>query len=105
MHYTPQRYRRPVEAVLTAFFIAVHSRFVRELAHLPEGIEVVVFTVDSEPVSRYDDFSNTEALIEAGKVSAETVLDFWQTGGVGDRFTAAHANRRMALAGTRPRDG
>ncbi|MGD0255677.1 MAG: patatin-like phospholipase family protein [Acidimicrobiales bacterium] len=105
MHYTPQRYRRPVEAVLTAFFIAVHSRFVRELAHLPEGIEVVVFTVDSEPVSRYDDFSNTEALIEAGKVSAETVLDFWQAGGVGDRFTAAHTNRRMTLAGTRPRDG
>ncbi|MGD0320170.1 MAG: patatin-like phospholipase family protein [Acidimicrobiales bacterium] len=104
MHYTPHRYRRPVEAVLTAFFIAVHTRFVRELAHLPEGVEVVVFTIDSEPVSRYDDFSNTETLIEAGRVNADTVLDFWQAGCVGDRFTPASAARRMALAGTRPRD-
>jgi NTE family protein len=105
MRYTPHRYRRPVEAVLTAFFIAVHTRFVRELAHLPKGIEVVAFTIDSEPVSRYDDFSNTEALIEAGRENAETVLDFWQAGGVGDRSTPALTTRWMALTGTRPRDG
>jgi NTE family protein len=92
MHYTPHRYRRPVEAVLTAFFIAIHTRFVRELAHLPEGTEVVVFTVDSEPMSRYDDFSNTEALIEAGRVNAETVLDFWRAGGVGDQLGPAPAD-------------
>ena len=84
MHYTPQPARRPVEAVLTAFFIAVHARFARELQRLPSGVEVVVFTVDNDPVSRYDDFSGTEALIAAGRANAEQVLDFWESGRVGD---------------------
>ncbi len=86
LHYTPHRYRRPIEAVLTAFFIAVHARFAREIEHLPEGVEVVVFTVDTEPVSRYDDFSATDALIAAGRANANIVLDFWENGGVGDTF-------------------
>jgi len=89
LHYTPHRYRRPIEAVLTAFFIAVHARFARELERLPEGIEVVVFTVDTEPVSRYDDFSATDTLIAAGRANANIVLDFWESGGVGDTFTSS----------------
>ena len=84
LHYTPHRARRPAEAVLTAFFIAVHARFARELPHLPAGVEVIVFTVDTDPVSRYDDFSGTDALIEAGRANADAVLDFWEAGGVGD---------------------
>ena len=84
LHYTPQQARRPAEAVLAAFFIAVHARFARELHYLPPGVEVVVFTVDTEPVSRYDDFSATETLIAAGRANAEQVLDFWEAGGVGD---------------------
>ena len=32
--------------VLTAFFIAVHAKFARELERLPEGVEVIVLTVD-----------------------------------------------------------
>ncbi len=84
LRYTPHQYRRPVEAVLTAFFIAIHSRFTRELEVLPRGVEVVVFSVDSEPVSRYDDFSATDALLVAGRVNAERVLDFWARGGLGE---------------------
>lgn len=91
LHYTPHRYRRPIEAVLTAFFIAVHARFARELERLPEGVEVVVFTVDTEPVSRYDDFSATDALIAAGRTNANIVLDFWESGGIGDTFGPAPA--------------
>ncbi|HXQ59248.1 MAG TPA: patatin-like phospholipase family protein [Acidimicrobiales bacterium] len=83
LRYTPHRYRRPIEAVLTAFFIAVHAKFARELEHLPPGVEVIVFSVDSDPVSRYDDFSGTEALITAGRTNAETILDFWRAGGHG----------------------
>jgi NTE family protein len=84
LHYTPHKARRPVEAVLTAFFIAVHARFARELERLPAGVEIIVFTVDTEPVSRYDDFSGTQALLDAGYANASRVLDFWQAGGVGD---------------------
>jgi NTE family protein len=83
LRFTPHRYRRPIEAVLTAFFIAIHAKFTRELEHLPPGVEVIVFSVDSDPVSRYDDFSGTEALIAAGRANAEAVLDFWQKGGHG----------------------
>ncbi|HVC70671.1 MAG TPA: patatin-like phospholipase family protein [Acidimicrobiales bacterium] len=83
LRYTPHRYRRPVEAVLTAFFIAVHAKFARELERLPAGVEVIVFSVDSDPVSRYDDFSGTEALITAGRTNAEIILEFWSAGGHG----------------------
>ncbi len=86
LRYTPHRYRRPIEGVLTAFFIAVHARFARELEHLPDGVEVIVLTVDTEPVSRYDDFSATDALISAGRANANIVLDFWESGGIGDTF-------------------
>ncbi|HAM01708.1 MAG TPA: hypothetical protein DCQ30_05710, partial [Acidimicrobiaceae bacterium] len=104
MHYTPQRARRPAEAVLTAFFIAVHARFARELQHLPPGVEVVVFTVDTEPVSSYDDFSATEVLITAGRANAETVLDFWLSGGTGDTGRAEEV-APDALASSEPAAG
>ena len=84
MRYRPHHYRRPVEAVLTAFFIAIHAKFARDLADLPAGVEVIVFTIDSDPVSRYDDFSGTDALLAAGRANAEAVLDFWSAGGIGD---------------------
>ena len=49
--------RRPIEAVLSSFFIAVHARFAREREQLPIGVEVIVFCVGTEPISRYDDAS------------------------------------------------
>ena len=98
MHYTPSLHQRPVEAVLTAFFIAIHARFALELQDLPEGVEVVVFTVDSDPVSRYDDFSATEALMAAGRHNAEAVLSFWEGGGVGDH----REPRRITPGPSRP---
>ncbi len=101
MHYTPHRIRRPVEAVLTAFFIAVHSRFVRELDRLPEGVEVIVFTVDTDPVSRYDDFSATDALMAAGRANADAVLDFWAAGGIGDRIKPVRSTLREGIVGMR----
>jgi NTE family protein len=84
LHYAPVPPRRPVEAVLTAFFIAVHARFARERESVPPGVEVVVFSVGSEPISRYDDFSATESLLSAGQANAEAVLDFWSRGGRGE---------------------
>jgi NTE family protein len=96
LRYTPHRYRRPIEGVLTAFFIAVHAKFARELERLPEGVEVVVFTVDTEPVSRYDDFSGTDALISAGRANANIVLDFWESGGVGDSYRPLQGSTEQA---------
>ncbi len=75
LHYHPPPPRRPLEAQLTAFFIAMHARFIRELALLPPGIEVVVFSGGGEPSGQYRDFSATASLIEEGRAEVAAVLD------------------------------
>ena len=59
----------------------------------------MVFTVDTDPVSRYDDFSATEALMTAGRENAEAVLRFWESGGIGDHLEP----RRITPARQQPR--
>ncbi len=75
LHYHPPPPRRPAEAALTAFFVAVHARFVRELAALPPDVEVVVFSGGGEPSGQYRDFSATATLIEEGRAEVAGVLD------------------------------
>ena len=75
LHYHPPPPRRPAEAALTAFFVAVHARFVRELALLPPGVDVIVFSGGGEPSGQYRDFSATAALIEEGRNEVADVLD------------------------------
>ncbi|HEX4127668.1 MAG TPA: patatin-like phospholipase family protein [Acidimicrobiales bacterium] len=75
LHYHPPPPRRPLEAQLTAFFVAIHARFIRELASLPPGVEVVVFSGGGEPSGQYRDFSGTAALIEEGRAEVAAVLD------------------------------
>ncbi len=75
LHYHPRAPRRPAEAALTAFFVAIHARFVRELTLLPPGVEVVVFSGGGEPSSQYRDFSATATLIEEGRAEVADVLD------------------------------
>lgn len=79
LHYKPRPPRRPVEAVLTGFFVAVHARFSRELALLPEGVEVVVFSGGGDPSADYRDFSATPELIDAGRAEVAAVLDRYRT--------------------------
>lgn len=75
LHYRPRPPRRPAEAVLTGFFFAVHARFARELATLPPGVEVTVFSGGGDPAGAYRDFSGTPELIAAGREEVSTVLD------------------------------
>ena len=74
LHFRPKAPRRPLEAVLTAFFVAVHARFARELAHLPPDVEVVVFSGGGDPDADYRDFSGTGGLIDAGRAEVAAVL-------------------------------
>jgi len=73
--FRPPTPERPVEAALTAFFVAVHARFSREMASLPPGVEVVVFSAGGEPSTDYRDFSASADLIEAGRAAVASVLD------------------------------
>src|SRR6202034_4925372 len=75
LHYHPPPPRRPLEAQLTAFFVAIHARFIRELASLPPGVEVVVCSGGGEPSGQYRDFSGTATLIEEGRSEVTAVLD------------------------------
>jgi NTE family protein len=75
LHYHPPLPKRPAEAALTAFFVAIHARFVRELVLLPPGIEVVVFSGGGEPSAQYRDFSATAQLMEEGRAEVAAVLD------------------------------
>ena len=75
LHYHPRQPRRPAEAALTAFFVAIHARFVRELTDLPPGVEVVVFSGGGEPAAQYRDFSGTAAMIAEGRAEVAEVLE------------------------------
>jgi NTE family protein len=75
LHYHPPLPKRPAEAALTAFFVAVHARFVRELSMLPPGVEVVVFSGGGEPSAQYRDFSGTAQLLDEGRAEVAEVLD------------------------------
>ena len=60
---------------LSALFVAVHARFARELALLPPGVEVVVFSGGGETTATYRDFSASAELIEEGRAEVANVLD------------------------------
>lgn len=102
LHYQPRLARRPVEAVLTAFFVAVHARFARELATLPAGVEVVVFSGGGEPSADYRDFSGTGDLVGAGRAEVGRVLD-GRVPGHGQAVPAPDAAQAPAASAGPPR--
>lgn len=74
--FHPPPPKRPAETALTAFFVAIHARFTREMANLPPGVEVVVFSGgDEEPSVQYRDFSASAARIAEGRAEVAAVLD------------------------------
>jgi hypothetical protein len=60
--------------MLNALLISVHARFVREISRLPVGVEVVVCSAGATTSRDYTDFSETEALMAAGRAEALDVL-------------------------------
>jgi hypothetical protein len=88
LHYHPRPPRRPAEAALTAFFVAIHARFVRELTAIPPGVDVVVFSGGGEPSAQYRDFSGTAAMIEEGRAEVAEVLDRYA--GTSQEVTGPH---------------
>jgi NTE family protein len=73
-HFRPRMPRRPLEAVVTSLFVAVHARFTRELTTVPRGLELIVFT-GAEGGEVNNDFAATAELIDAGRAEVASVLD------------------------------
>ena len=94
MDFRPPMPRRPVENLVTAFFIGIHARLAREVAALPPGVEVVVFS-GADPPSDYRDFTETPKMIEAGRAEVAAVLD-------GERPGARHHGPSRLTAPGRP---
>jgi NTE family protein len=71
---TPQQSKRPVEGMVNALLIAIHARFVRDMSHLPEGVEVVLCAGPEGVTRDFDDFSTTEHLIALGRAEASEIV-------------------------------
>lgn len=67
--------RRPLDAALIAYWIARNSRFARDLAEVPKGVEVIVLPPGQRPDIRYDDFEQTEHLLSQGRDNARDYLE------------------------------
>lgn len=67
--------KRPLDGALLAYWVARNSRFARDLASLPARVEAVVLPPGQRPDIRYDDFSQTDALIEQGYENSSRFLD------------------------------
>jgi NTE family protein len=72
--YRPGTSRRPIEAVINALFVSINARFPRDMAQLPEGVEVILCVGSDEATRDFDDFSTTEALIAHGREEASEVV-------------------------------
>jgi len=72
--FQPPVSKRPVEGMVNALFIAIHARFVRDMAHLPEDVEVILCTGPEGTTRDFDDFSTTEHLIALGRAEASEVV-------------------------------
>lgn len=67
--------RRPIDAALQAYWVARNSRFARDLAALPDGVEAIILPPGRRPELRYDDFSQTEDLVRQGHERSASFLD------------------------------
>ena len=72
--FEPPVSKRPVEGMVNALFIAIHARFVRDMARLPEDVEVILCMGPEGTTRDFDDFSTTEHLIALGRAEASEVV-------------------------------
>jgi NTE family protein len=79
--HVPQPTKRPLEAVISAFFTSIHSRFARELEELKDRVQLVVFNGTGRVTDDFRDFGSSPAMIEAGRLEVCRVLDGRRAGG------------------------
>jgi hypothetical protein len=60
--------------MVNALLIAIHARFVRDMSHLPEGVEVILCVGPEGATRDFDDFSTTEHLIAIGRSEASEIV-------------------------------
>ena len=68
-------YGRPYEAMLVAFGLSIRTRLRRDLAAVPDDVDVVVLEQSGVEEIFWQDFSRAEELLERGYLDARVVLD------------------------------
>lgn len=89
---------RPFEALLSAFDMALAARLRRDLATIGDQAEVIVLEPKDSPRPDWQDFSHTNALIEAGYTDARDILDAYFAG-AGSGSASGSASGSTAAAG------
>ena len=85
--------------------ISIHARFARDMAQLPDGVEVIVCSGSEEATRDFDDFSTTEALIAQGREEASEVVRRYGLGRPGRPRHRGHGGLDLPVpVPTRQRD-
>jgi NTE family protein len=66
--------KRPLDGLVLAYWVARNSRFARDLADLPDGVEAVILPPGQRPELRFDDFTQTDELVAQGYRNASEFL-------------------------------
>lgn len=73
--HIPQIGKRPIEAVISAFFTSLHARFARELTEVPKNVKLFVFNGTERAAEDFRDFGSSAAMVEAGRQEVAKALD------------------------------
>lgn len=66
--------KRPFDMALQAYWIARRARFRRDMAGLPDGVEAVLMPTGDAPAGRFNDFSNSAALMSSAYQASDALL-------------------------------
>lgn len=80
--------KRPIDMAMYAYWLARRSRFQRDLAAVPDSIEVLVLPPGGTPLIKYNDFGHSDEMIETSYAATAAFLDA-QGGGRDDDVAAA----------------
>lgn len=67
--------KRPLDVAVQAYWVARHHRFKRDLESLPRGVEAIVLPIGQTRTLRFNDFTQSEAMIAASYAAADRFLE------------------------------
>lgn len=67
--------RRPLDVAIQSYWVARHHRFKRDLAAMPADVEVHLLPAGETPKMRFNDFTQTGALIDMAYEASSGYLD------------------------------
>jgi NTE family protein len=66
--------KRPLDVAVQAYWVARHHRFKRDLESLPRGVEAIVLPIGQTRTLRFNDFTQSEAMIAAAYAASNRFL-------------------------------